>query len=135
MGRGRARSPTPRKQPTQARAVATFDAIVMATERALERYGARGLSTNHVAEIAGVSVGTLYQWFPNKEALIGVVVHRAGLEGEEGDRAVAVSLEKGRATRVEVFAPGIATPAGIQLDSPIGAVAKAVPFATCDWGG
>lgn len=65
-----------RKQPSQGRAAATVDAIVTAVERILEREGPKGLTTNRVAEIAGVSVGTLYQYFPNKEALIGALSER-----------------------------------------------------------
>jgi AcrR family transcriptional regulator len=54
-------APVPRKRPTQARAALTVDAIVTAVERILERDGARGLTTNRIAEVAGVrwSVGAL----------------------------------------------------------------------------
>jgi AcrR family transcriptional regulator len=74
--RRRATNPVPRKQPRQGRAVFTVDALVIAVERILERHGPRGLTTNRVAEVAGVSVGTLYQYFPNKEALVGAVQAR-----------------------------------------------------------
>jgi AcrR family transcriptional regulator len=59
----------PRKLPTQARAKATVEAILAATARLLRREGYEALSTNRVAEVAGVSVGSLYQYFPSKEAL------------------------------------------------------------------
>lgn len=64
-----------------------------------------------------------------------LTVHRAGLDGDEGDAAVVVSIDGGRASRVEVFAPGIATPAGVEVNAPIAAVVKAAPAVTCDWGG
>ncbi|MEO8698908.1 MAG: TetR/AcrR family transcriptional regulator [Kofleriaceae bacterium] len=76
MARRKRTSPTPRKQPSAGRATFTVDAIVTAVERVLEQHGAQGLNTNRVAEIAGVSVGTLYQYFPNKESLVGVLQER-----------------------------------------------------------
>jgi AcrR family transcriptional regulator len=75
MARRKRTAPTPRKQPT-GRATFTVDAIVTAVERVLEQHGPQGLNTNRVAEIAGVSVGTLYQYFPNKESLVGVLQER-----------------------------------------------------------
>jgi AcrR family transcriptional regulator len=76
QNRRRGTPPVPRKHPIQERAAATVDAILGAVERVLEKHGAGGLTTNRVAEIAGVSVGTLYQYFPNKEALVGAVIER-----------------------------------------------------------
>lgn len=63
-----------RKQPRQARSQATVEAILVAAARVLEAEGVRAFTTNRVAEVAGVSVGSLYQYFPNKEALI-VALH------------------------------------------------------------
>jgi AcrR family transcriptional regulator len=60
----------------QARSQATVDVLVEATERELARVGYRKATTNRIAEVAGVSVGTLYHFFPTKEALIEAVVHR-----------------------------------------------------------
>jgi AcrR family transcriptional regulator len=66
----------PRKSPTQQRSRATVDAIVDATARVLVRDGYDALSTNRVAQEAGVSVGSLYQYFPGKEALVAAVMER-----------------------------------------------------------
>ncbi|HET8734452.1 MAG TPA: TetR/AcrR family transcriptional regulator [Anaeromyxobacteraceae bacterium] len=66
----------PRKAPTQQRSRATVDAIVDATARVLVRDGYDALSTNKVASEAGVSVGSLYQYFPGKEALVAAVMER-----------------------------------------------------------
>ncbi|NVB80911.1 MAG: TetR/AcrR family transcriptional regulator [Kofleriaceae bacterium] len=66
----------PRKQPSQARSQATVDAIVTAAERILEERGLDTLTTARVAEVAGVSVGTLYQYFPSKEAILAVLGER-----------------------------------------------------------
>lgn len=59
-----------RKTPTQDRSRATVSAIVEATGKVLGARGPRGTTTVHVASRAGVSVGSLYQYFPDKEALI-----------------------------------------------------------------
>ncbi len=67
---------TPRKRPRQARSQATVDAILHATTRVLVRHGFDGLTTNAVATRAGVSIGSLYQYFPNKEALVAALIER-----------------------------------------------------------
>ncbi|SFR33502.1 transcriptional regulator, TetR family [Yoonia tamlensis] len=66
----------PRKSAQQGRAKATMAAIVEAAARLLETQGGARLTTNHVAELAGVSIGTLYQYYPNKEAVIAAVLRR-----------------------------------------------------------
>jgi len=69
-------STDPRKRPRQARSRATVDAILEATAQVLVQHGYDKTSTNRVAERAGVSVGSVYQYFPNKEALVGELVDR-----------------------------------------------------------
>lgn len=64
----------PRKRPRQARAAATFDAILEAAARILETGGIDAVNTNAVAERAGVSVGSLYQYFPTKESILAELV-------------------------------------------------------------
>ena len=73
----------PRKTPRQARSVATVDAIFEATIQVLLADGARGLTTSRVAERAGVSVGTMYQYFPHKQSLLYAVLqqHLAAVAG------------------------------------------------------
>lgn len=73
----------PRKTPQQSRSVATVEAIHDATLQVLRRLGPDRLTTVHVAERAGVSVGTLYQYFPNKEALLFAVLERHMLKVAE----------------------------------------------------
>lgn len=58
-----------RKKPRQARSKATVNAIFEATIQVLVADGPRRLTTTRVAERAGVSVGTMYQYFPHKQAL------------------------------------------------------------------
>lgn len=60
----------PRKRPRQARAKTTFDAIVEAAARLLRERGLNALTTNHIAKKAGVSIGTLYEFFPNRDAIL-----------------------------------------------------------------
>ncbi len=66
----------PRKTPQQSRSVATVEAIYDATIQVLLKIGEDRLTTVHVAERAGVSVGTLYQYFPNRQALLFAVLER-----------------------------------------------------------
>jgi AcrR family transcriptional regulator len=65
-----------RKQPRQARSQATIGVILQAAAHILGARGWRGLTTNSVAEAAGVSIGSLYQYFPNKLALVEAVRQR-----------------------------------------------------------
>jgi len=69
---------TPRKAPRQARSRATVDAILDAAARVLVERGYAATTTNAVAEVAGVSVGSLYQYFPNKDSLIAALHDRHG---------------------------------------------------------
>jgi AcrR family transcriptional regulator len=66
----------PRKSPVQARSTASVDAILEATIQILLKVGKERLTTTRVALRAGVSAGTLYQYFPNKSALLRAVLRR-----------------------------------------------------------
>jgi AcrR family transcriptional regulator len=66
----------PRKQPRQARALATVSTIFEATIQVLVSDGPRRLTTTRVADRAGVSVGTMYQYFPHKQALFHALNER-----------------------------------------------------------
>ncbi len=66
----------PRKIPAQARSRATVDAIIQAATYILTKVGWEGLTTNAIAERAGVNIGSLYQFFPNKEAIIAELQRR-----------------------------------------------------------
>lgn len=68
--------PKPRKSPRQRRSVDTVETIVEAAVRILRRDGYAGLTTRRVAEVAGVSVGSLYQYFPNRQAIVADLVRR-----------------------------------------------------------
>src|ERR1700730_8879317 len=77
----------PRKSPVQARSAASVDAILEATIQVLLNVGKERLTTTRVALRAGVSVGTLYQYFPNKGALL-----QAGLKRHMAEVMDAVEL-------------------------------------------
>lgn len=66
----------PRKKPLQARSTVTVDAIVEATIRILRRDGWAACTTTRIATLAGVSVGSLYQYFPNRNAIAVELVRR-----------------------------------------------------------
>jgi AcrR family transcriptional regulator len=66
----------PRKTPRQARALATHEAIVEAAAHIIAGGGLAAFNTNVVAERAGVSIGSLYQYFPNKDALMVALIKR-----------------------------------------------------------
>lgn len=65
-----------RKMPKQARSKVTVDVLLRATAQVLKRVGFAKTTTNRVAEAAGVSIGTVYQYFPSKEALVAAVIDR-----------------------------------------------------------
>ena len=66
----------PRKKASQERSRATVVALIEATARILVREGFEKASTNRIAQEAGVSIGSLYQYYPSKEALVAAVIDR-----------------------------------------------------------
>jgi len=66
----------PRKVASQERSRLTVDALLEATARVLIKEGYDRASTNKIAAVAGVSIGSLYQYFPSKEALVAAVIDR-----------------------------------------------------------
>jgi AcrR family transcriptional regulator len=79
----------PRKTPRQLRSRQTRERILAAAARVFSERGYAGGTTNHIAAEAGVSVGSLYQYFPNKDALLAELM-RAHVD--EGTTRVAASL-------------------------------------------
>jgi AcrR family transcriptional regulator len=66
----------PRKLPRQTRSRASFDAILDGCARVLERGGYESLTTNAVADAAGVGIGTLYDFFPNRESIVAALAEQ-----------------------------------------------------------
>ena len=100
------RPSTMRKQPQQARSQATIDAILQAAAHILGQRGWRGLTTNAVADAAGVSIGSLYQYFPNKLALVEAVRGRHFNEVLDILRAAA-DQKLPRSRRIESLVDGM----------------------------
>lgn len=75
------RSDSPRKKPTQARAQDTVESILRATAHILRTSGWDACNTNAVAKRAGVSIGSLYQYFPSKEALVAALAEEHATKG------------------------------------------------------
>lgn len=70
------RPTTPRKQPSQERSRVTVEAILDAAAQVLEEHGYPGGTTNRIAARAGVSIGSLYEYFPNKDAVVVALAER-----------------------------------------------------------
>jgi AcrR family transcriptional regulator len=86
----------PRKTPAQSRSEATVASIVEAAAQVLESEGFEGFNTNAVARRAGVSIGSLYQYFPGKDALTVALIHRETTRFYE-DASHARSKRSGKA--------------------------------------
>lgn len=84
------RKPTtqPRKAARQDRSQATVDAILEAATRLFADGGLEKVTTNQIAELAGVSIGSLYQYFPGKQAILGQLIDR------HSEQTIAVLLAK-----------------------------------------
>ena len=106
----------PRKLPRQQRSAATVALILEATARILAEGGLNALTTNAVAARAGVSIGSLYQYFPGKTALLTALIRAERLELAQGlDRALLASAD---APLPGVMAALIAAAVDHQLDRP-----------------
>lgn len=88
-----------RRSPSQSRARDTVAVILEAAARILEEAGPRGLTTNKVAERAGVSVGSLYEYFPRKEAIL-VALARDRLARDKEEMTAAIATSEGEVASV-----------------------------------
>lgn len=79
-----------RKRPTQRRAQTTFDTLLDATAHLLDEIEFDELNTNRIADRAGYSIGTLYKYFPDKQALVRELALR---EIERGERSFATLID------------------------------------------
>jgi AcrR family transcriptional regulator len=77
------RSTNPRKQPQQDRSRVTVEAILEATTHILTAEGYEKANTNRIAKRAGISIGSLYQYFPNKESLMAALIEQHSNEMAE----------------------------------------------------
>lgn len=89
MAKAKKKTASPRKTPEQDRSRATVDTIMAAAAHILVKHGYDAFTTNRVAEKAGVSIGSLYQYFPNKDALLSELMRRHVTEIERGVEEMA----------------------------------------------
>jgi AcrR family transcriptional regulator len=112
---------SPRKLPRQPRSAATVEVILEAATRVLSQESLAGFNTNRIAQVAGVSVGSLYQYFPNKSALVAALVARAQSSLTNAvERCIAQSQGK---ALVDVLAELIEVAIEYQFGNPVFAAA------------
>jgi AcrR family transcriptional regulator len=100
-----------RKEPRQARAQATVNAILEATVQVLDREGLEAATTTRVAEVAGVSVGSLYQYFSHRDAILNALQDREFERalGMLGDVLANANLAKNPRETVSAAVQGLAS--------------------------
>lgn len=137
-----------RKRPRQGRSAATVEAIIEAAARILETSGLPAFNTNAVADKAGVSIGSLYQYFPAKEALLAALIRRkraeliADIEREKAEAgahdlprvidgfiraAIAHQLERPRLARTLEYAEAM-----LPIDAETEALKRAIVAAVAE---
>ncbi len=105
-GRGSRAAPALRRQPKRASSEEIVRSILDAAALLLDRDGIRGLTTNAVARVAGVSVGSLYQYFPDNKAIVAELAR--GLEATAMAMAAEEAVRLARASAREATARVIA---------------------------
>ena len=103
----------PRKKPLQPRSLETVSCILEAAAQILEAQGFDGFNTNAVAERAGVSIGSLYQYFPGKDALV-IALMRREKERFREDACAALQAPTGREAMLHLIRSAVRQ----QLDRP-----------------
>jgi AcrR family transcriptional regulator len=96
-----AQQKTMRKAPVQGRAQHTVRMIYQATAQIIENEGLAALSTNKIARVAGFSVGTLYQYFPSKEAVLQAMIADERQRVMDEMRTVLLDVAAGRQEPLE----------------------------------
>jgi AcrR family transcriptional regulator len=95
---GRTNRVRPRREATQARSQDTVDVILVATDRVLARVGLSAATTREIADVAGVSIGTLYRYFPSKDALFLAMLQRRWAEETQALGQAMAKLVEERAS-------------------------------------
>jgi AcrR family transcriptional regulator len=118
---------SPRKSPQQQRSRATYAALVEAASRVLVRRGFEAFTTNEVAELAGVAIGSLYEYFPTKQVLVAEVVRRTMSEITAELSAAAQVDDRPLRDRLEAWVRAAADALGRRAKLTR-AIATQVPF-------
>ena len=90
-----------RKKPKQIRSKLMFDSILEASTRVLEEVSFEKFTTNRVAEAAGISIGSLYQYFPNKQSIL-IELERIAVDGMAANIEILL-LEKNHTSKEKLF--------------------------------
>ena len=123
-GKAAARRLTPRKTPSQPRSAQTVETILEGAAHILEQQGLDGYTTNAIAARAGVSIGSLYQYFPTKDAITVALIEResgglldeAMLALQDGERRVALRRLIEIAVRYQLRRPKLARLLDVEQD-------------------
>jgi AcrR family transcriptional regulator len=89
-----------RREPQQRRSRQTVEAVLDAVVKVLKRHGVDGVTTNRIAEVAGVSIGSVYQYFPDKRAIFTALHTR---HVDEISRVIEGRLVEHAASSLEDF--------------------------------
>lgn len=89
----------PRKMPSQPRSTHTVEAIIEGAAHILEQHGLDGYTTNAIAARAGVSIGSLYQYFPTKDAVTVALIEREMAELVQEAKQALLRNDRGEALR------------------------------------
>lgn len=111
----------PRRRPRQARSRQTVEFVLEAAAQVFAARGYAGATTNHIAERAGVSVGTLYQYYPNKDAVLLALAERHLEESGARLAEVAAGLRAARPGLEELVRALVAAAVELNTD-PVHAV-------------
>lgn len=108
----------PRKKPQQRRSKAMYDAILEATAHLLSEKGYAATTTNHIAERAGISIGSLYQYFPNKEAIAVELLQRHIVSGLDYMKPLIAHSMKSRSDPAKMVKAFIEAACDHHTDNP-----------------
>ncbi len=98
--KAKVKTKTVRRRPQQSRSRQTVEAVLDAVIRILKREGTDGVTTNRIAEVAGVSIGSVYQYFPDKRAIFAALHDR---HAEEMSRLVESAMLDHSSRPLEAF--------------------------------
>jgi AcrR family transcriptional regulator len=110
--------PKPRKSPRQQRSRETFERVLDVAAKTFEELGYAGTTTNKVAEAAGISIGTLYHYFPDKDALLYALADRHLAHASESMMAVFARLREGQPDLGTSLRAGIEVIVRLHIEEP-----------------
>lgn len=110
--------PKPRNSPQQQRSRETYERVLNVAAKTFEELGYTGTTTNKVAEAAGISIGTFYHYFPDKDALLYALADRHLAEARESILAVFARLREDKPDLRESLRAGIEVNVRLHTEEP-----------------